>query len=73
MHPTHSFPNGKHGDQIHALSQLIDVVLNNYNPFIECAKFIKEEQTEKLSQTALSFCQNAYKYYKSTYYSKHRL
>ena len=68
-----SFPNGKHDDQIDALSQLIDVVLNNYNPFIECAKLIKEEQIKSSNQTALSFCQNAYKYYKSTYYSKHRL
>lgn len=67
-----SFPNGKHDDQIDALSQLIDVALNKYNPFIECAKLIKEEQIKNSNQTALSFCKNAYKYYKLGHYPKYR-
>ena len=61
-----AFPNGKHDDQVDALTQLIDSVKSNqYNCTLETlAKAIKEHKEKELSvnllySSAQEFCQFA--------------
>ena len=61
-----AFPNGKHDDQVDALSQLIDFTLNGFHQFnmVEIAMAMKERMQKPLAQmNRTEFCNFARRQY----------